>query len=175
MRKFSSEDVQIGGNPEHGSSGIRVIERLGKAEALLAVGDRFRELPEIGASPGQMKASCYGRESGETKPFPAQITVEQLQDFQEKVFGTTIATCRGMSHTEVEIPRDLELSVPKRLAQGLGALAEGERFRRMASHKEVVAHIDGLLTESPSIVERPRKPFGLAKIAGDPVEVTKGK
>ena len=50
-----------------------------------------------------------------------------------------------------------------------------ERFRRMTSHPEVVAHMDGQLPESPLIVERPRQAFGFAETAEDPLEFSERK
>ena len=152
-----------------------MIERLGEADAFLAVGDPFLELSPVGENPSQIAAGHHGRKSGEAKPFPAPITFEQLQDFQEKILGPSIVPRPEAGHAEVEIPRHLERNIPKRLGNSLGALAERERFRRMTSHPEVVAHIDGQLAESPLIVERPRQAFGFAETAEDPLEFSERK
>jgi hypothetical protein len=69
----------------------------------------------------------------------------------------------------------LERKIPKRLGNSPGAVAERERFRRMTSHIEVVAQIDGQLAESPLIVERPRQTFGFAETAEDPLEFSERK
>src|SRR5262249_19648863 len=45
-----------------------------------------------------------------------------------------------------------------------------DRFRRMPSHPEVVAHIDGHLPESPLIVECPCQVFGFTETAENPLE-----
>ena len=175
MAEVSPGDLEIGESPAREGQAIGVIERLGEAEAFLAVGDPFLELSPVGENPRQITAGHHGRKSGEAKAFPAQITFEQPQDFQEKILGPSIVARPEAGHAEVEIPRHLERNISKRLGNGLGALAERERFRRMTGDPEVVAHIDGHLPESPLIVERPRQAFGFAETAEDPLEFSERK
>ena len=175
MAELSPGDLEMGENPAREGQAVGVIERLSEADAFLAVGDPFLELSLLGENPSQITAGHHGRKSGEAKAFPAQITFEQLQDFQEKLLGPSIVARPEAGRAEVEISRHLERNIPERLGNGLGVLAERERFRRMPSHPEVVAHIDGQLAESPLIVERPRQAFGFAEIADDPLEFSERK
>jgi hypothetical protein len=54
------------------------------------VGGPFRELSLVGESPSQIATGHHGGKSGEAKPFPAQLTFEQLQDVQEKLLGPSM-------------------------------------------------------------------------------------
>jgi hypothetical protein len=152
-----------------------VIERLGEADALLAVGDPFLELSSVGENQSQIAAGDHSRESGEAKTFPAQLTFKQLQDFQERILGPSIVPRAKAGHAEVEISRHLERNISKRLGKSLGVLAEHQRFRRMTSHPQVVTQIDGQLAESPLIVERPGQALGFVETAGNPLEFSEWK
>ena len=122
-----------------------------------------------------MTTGDHRRESGEGKAFPAPITFKQLEDSPEKLLGPSIVPRPEAGQAEVEIRRHLERNIPKRLGKSLGVLAEPETFRRVTSHIEVVAHIDGHLAESPLIVERPGQAFGFAETAEDPLEFSERK
>ncbi len=120
-----------------------MIQRLSEADAFLAVGNPCLELSPAGKNPSQIIAGHHGRKSGLAKAFPAQIAFEQPQDFQEKILGPSIVPSPEAGRAEVESSRHLKGNIPKRLGKSLGALAEPERFRRMTSHEEVVAQVDG--------------------------------
>ena len=64
-----------------------MIERLGEAETVLAVGNPFSEPSEFGADPGRIRAEEHRRKAGEAKPFPDQISFKHLQSFAEKLLG----------------------------------------------------------------------------------------
>jgi hypothetical protein len=139
------------------------------------VGDPFVEHSPVGENPGQITARHHGRKCDEAKEFSALIAFKPLYDLQEKILGPSIVSHPEAGHAEVEISRHLERNIPKRLGNSLGALAEPDRFRRMTSHPEVMAQIDGQLRESPFIIECPGQAFGFAETAEDPFEFSERK
>src|SRR5262249_13933267 len=64
---------------------------------------------------------------------------------------------------------------PQATRRGLGGLPEWERFGRMPTVPENVAHMDGRLAKSRVIAECPSLAFGFAKIADDPLELSERK
>ena len=158
MAEFSLGDVQTGERPARASQAVGVIERLSDADAVLAVDDPFIELSTVGEDQIQIEPSHHGRKSGEAKAVSAPIAFEQLQHSQEKILGPSIVARPHAGRAEVEIPRDLELNIWKRLGNSLDVLAKRERFRQMTSLTKVVAHVDEQLAESPLIAKRPRQP-----------------
>jgi hypothetical protein len=127
----------------HDGQAVGVTQRLGEADAFLAMADALRELSLVGEHIVQIEAGHHGGKSGEAKSFPAQIPFEQPKDFQEKILGASIVPRPEAGPAEVEISCHLQRNIPERLGNSLGALAEPERLRGMPSHIEVVAHIDG--------------------------------
>src|SRR5262249_44042718 len=163
--------MEIGESPAYKGQTIGVIKCLGEVEALLVVGNPFLELSAVGVSPGQITGDSHGRKPGEAKPLPAQIAFKQPQAFLKTVLGLSIVARPDAGRADVEIPRHLESSISNRLGDGLGALAERERFRRMTSILEAMAQRDGQLPESPLIAKRPRQRLGLAEMAEADLEV----
>ena len=131
MAEFPPDDLEIGERPAHVGHAVGVIERFTEADAFLRVGDPFLELSPLGEIPSQIAADRHGGKSSVAKPFPARISFEQLQDFQEKILRPSIVARPVAGHAEIEIARHLERNIPKRFGNSLGALAERERFRRM--------------------------------------------
>jgi hypothetical protein len=132
-----------------------VIEHFSDADAFPAVNDAVLELSQLGENPTQKAADRHGGKSGLAKQFLNRNSFEQLQDMQEKIRGPSILPRPDAGQSEIEISRHLEQNISKRLGNSLGVLAERAPFRRMTSHLEVVAQIDGQLPESLLIVERP--------------------
>jgi hypothetical protein len=129
MTEVSPGDLEIAENPAHEGQAVGVIERLGEAEAFLAVDDPFLELSPVGEPPSQITAGHHGRKSGEAKAFPAPITVKQLQNLPQKLLGLSVVAGAEAGQAEVEICRHPERNISKRLGKSLGALAERKRFR----------------------------------------------
>jgi hypothetical protein len=152
-----------------------VIERLSEPEAFLAVSDPLLDLSLVSEHPSQVAAGHHGRKSGLAEPFPTQVAFEPLEDSQEKPLGLSIVTREEAGHAEVERPRHPERTIAKRLGDGLGALAEPERVRRMPGDPKVVTQVDGELPESPLIVERPGQAFGFTEAGEDPPEFSQRK
>src|SRR5262245_39154195 len=103
------------------------------------------------------------------------MAFEQQQDVQDEILGPSIVARPHVGRAEVEIPPRLEWNISQNLGDGLGALAEPDRFRRMTSYPEVEAHMHEQPPESPLIVECPGQAFGFAKIAADPFEFSERK
>src|SRR5207245_9529340 len=103
-------------------------------DASLSVRDPYLKHSSVGKPPSQITAGHHGRKSGEAEPFPAQITVEQRQDFQEKILGPSVVARVEAGRAKVEVPRHLERNISERLGNSLGILAEREHFLRMTSH-----------------------------------------
>ena len=85
MAEFSPDDLEIGENPAREGQAVRVIQRLGEADAFLAVGDPFRELSPLGEDPSQIEAARRGRKSDEAKLFPTQNPFPPRKDLPEKI------------------------------------------------------------------------------------------
>jgi hypothetical protein len=152
-----------------------VIERLSEPEGFLAVDDPFLERSPLGEDQGQIAGSHHHWKSGEAEPFPAEITLEQPQNFHEELLSPSIVAGTEARHTKVEISRHLKWNIVSRLGQSLRALAEAERFRRMTSYVEVVGHVDGHLPESPLIVECRGQALGFPETVEDPLEFSERK
>src|SRR5262245_33170020 len=171
MAELSPGDLEIGESPACEDQAEGVIERLSEADTFLAGDDPFLELSPVSENPGQITADHHGRKTTLAKLFPTQIAFEQRQDVQdEMILGPSIVARPHVGRAEVDVPPHLEWNISQNIGDGLGALAEPDRFRRMTSDPEVEAHLAEHPPESPLIVECPGQAFGFAKIARDPCE-----
>ena len=74
-----------------------------------------------------------------------------------------------------EVQSKSQRNISQRLGDCLSVLAERKRLPWAARDPEVVAEIDGQLTESPLITDRFGQAFGLAETAENPLELSEGK
>src|SRR5262245_38095992 len=126
MADLSPGDLEIGESPACEDQAEGVIERLSEADTFLAVDDPSLELSLVSENPGQITADTHGRKS---RLFPTQIAFGQRQDVQdEMILGPSIVARPYVNRAEVEIPQHLEWNISQNLGDGLGALAEPDRF-----------------------------------------------
>src|SRR5262245_23780557 len=173
--EFPPRDVERTETPARKRQAVWVIEYLREVDGLPAENGSFLELSLVKQGPGQIPTGEDGGKSGEPDSFPAPITFERFQNSPQELLGPPIVADPQRGDAEVDVPRHPQRNISQRLGDSPSVLAERKRLPWAARDPEVVAEIDGQLTESPLISNRFGQAFGFAETAENPLELSEGK